>query len=80
VVLKVIKLNETTVLRVCLVLNNAVPGNLELLGGRATHQLSQDELPLSYKNKSMPENAHMLHSGENPYTALIRHLNLTEAQ
>jgi hypothetical protein len=62
------------------VLNNAVPGNLELLGDREHHQLPQDELPMNYQNKSMPENAHMLLSGENPYTALIRHLNLTEAQ
>jgi hypothetical protein len=80
VILKVIKLNEQLTLRVCLILNQAVPNELVLKGDHLDHVLTPDELPLSYTGKTMPDNAAMLRSGENPYKALIRHFGLTEVQ
>lgn len=80
VFLKVIKLNDTTTLRVCLILNHAVPES-ELTGDNLKpHPLSESEAPLAFQGKTMPENANMLHSGESPYAALIRHLGLTEVK
>ena len=81
VFLKVIKLNDTTILRVCLILNHAVPQS-ELTGDHLDkpHLLSEQEAPMSYEGKTMPPEANMLHSGESPYAALIRHLDLTEVK
>lgn len=81
VILKIIKLNAERLLKVCLLLNQSVPDNLELKrGSERIHTLEHSEHPLSFQGKTMPAKADMLHSGESPYDALIRHLNLTEVQ
>ena len=79
VFLKVIKLNNTSTLRVCLILNHAIPQS-ELTGDHLNkpHLLTEQEAPMCYEGKTMPAEANMLHSGENPYAALIRHLRLKE--
>lgn len=79
VFLKVVKLNNTTVARICLILNHQIPEQIDLDLGYRLHRLSLQEHPMQFKKKKMPKNAAMLHSGENPYDALIRHFNLTEA-
>jgi len=80
VFLKVIKLADGRVMPVCLVLNHALPEHIVLKKeSREVHSLKPDEMPLASQGKQMPANAGMLTSGENPYDALIRHLNLKEA-
>ena len=79
VILKVIKLDDNRLLKVCFILNHAVPEKLDLCRGNTPiHSLTAEEHPLAFADKTMPENAAMLRSGENSYDALIRHLNLTE--
>ncbi len=83
VTLKIIKLDEKHLLKICLILNHAVPENLVLSKkGRndweVLHVLEPAEKPMAFTDKKMPPDANMLHSGENPYDALIRHLNLRE--
>jgi len=79
VFLKVIKHDDKRVSRICLILNHAVPENLVLTSTNLNHKLSDSEFPMAFKDKKMPENA-PLRSGDDPYTALIRHLHLTEVK
>jgi CRISPR-associated protein Cmr1 len=79
VILKVIKLGPEHLLRTCLILNQALPEELELKQDQhRIHTLRETEKPLACKDKEMPDAAEMLKSGENPYDALVRHLNLKE--
>lgn len=79
VILKVVQLNNNTCIKICLILNHAVPDKIELLKGqRSPHDLAPNEHPMAYDGKTMPPEAGMLHSSENPYDALIRHLDVEE--
>jgi len=79
VILKVIQLNNKTCLKICLILNHAIPVDLQLLKDKAClHDLTPTEHPMAFDGKTMPSNAEMLHSNENPYDALIRHLDFEE--
>jgi len=81
VILNVIKLGSGKVAKVCLILNHQIPTDMRLSQGKNDiHTLSTNELPLSFKDKKMPTSAAMLKSGENPYDALLRHLNLQEVK
>lgn len=79
VILKVIQLPNTACIKTCLMLNHAMPEDIELLQGQnVLHALATDEHPMAYTGKTMPAHAGMLHSNENPYDALFRHLDVEE--
>lgn len=80
VVLKIIKLADGNLIEACLVLNAALPESLAVKeGGRTLHRLVATERPLMHIGKIMPPGA-PLHTAENPYAALARHLGLREVQ
>jgi CRISPR-associated protein Cmr1 len=81
VILKAVQLPNQACIKTCLMLNHAVPEDIELLQGQNTlHELEPDEHPMAYTSKIMPAHADMLHSGENPYDALFRHLDVEEVE
>lgn len=81
VILKVVKLGTGQIARICLILNHKIPEKIVIDRQRtAIHLLAANELPLSFKGKTMPPNATMLKSGENPFDALLRHLKLQEVK
>lgn len=77
VILKVIQLPNQSVLQVGLVLNQAVPPNLQLsnLGGN-DYTLDTEERPLSCRDKIMKKNDPLQYMGQSPYDHLLAHLNL----
>ena len=89
VILKVIKLNENTIIKVCLILNQKIPDNLiiEKKKDKVTSEyypLKEENYPLASNGKKMPKKATIMHKGlpdyqaKNPYDALIEYLSLTE--
>ncbi|MBF0232305.1 MAG: type III-B CRISPR module RAMP protein Cmr1 [Desulfamplus sp.] len=78
VILKVIQLNPQVSIKICFILNHAVPANLRLMEDREElHTIFENEHPMAFHDKKMPPDQ-MLKSNENPYDALLRHFGFTE--
>lgn len=79
VILKVTKLKNGNIARLCLILNDRGPQSLNLkVEDRILHTLAPGEHPLACTDKNMTENTNILRSYENPYDGLLRYLNMTE--
>ena len=79
VILKIIQIDDQTCIKICLILNHAVPPDIELLSDTyKPHILFPNEHPMAYTGKQMPPEAEMLLSNESPYDALFRHLKFEE--
>jgi CRISPR-associated protein Cmr1 len=78
VILKSLRLSDSVVMQICLILNQVIPHSLELkgIGGRL---LTPSEHPDEYKNKlTLTKEPGTLN--ESPYDTLVRKLNLTEVR
>ncbi|NDY71660.1 type III-B CRISPR module RAMP protein Cmr1 [Desulfobacter hydrogenophilus] len=79
VILKVTKLGDGNIARLCLILNDKGPQALQLEGpAKGTYTLAPGERPLDYTDKEMLENTNILQSKENPYDGLLRYLKMTK--
>ncbi len=74
--LKVMRLGNNDLLRVCLILNHALPSGLELSGNNnLSHTLRPMEMPLAYEGKIMPSAA-PLSSNTSPYKGIVDYFQM----
>ena len=78
VILKVIKLGNGDILKICLILNQSPPpSGIKLQGPYTDYSLTAAEMPLSFNGKTMPINA-PLKTSTSPYEAIIEFFKLRE--